>query len=148
MRTHPARKYSRERKFSSVTVNVLGLLVALPAFGYSLYLYPPTELVQSAQRLAADASLSLSAAVPENPYNTLAAQLSDKQAQLDQQEAQLRNQEAAANQKTLLGQDWGLVSFGISILVLVLVGLNFYLDMRRRNPKPDALTRKFLVDLR
>ena len=40
-------------------------------------------------------------------------------------------------------------SFSMSLVLLLLVGLNFSLDMRRRSGRiPGALERKFLVDLR
>jgi hypothetical protein len=91
----------------------------------------------------------MSASVPANPYNTLAAQLSDEQSQLDQRAAQLAAKQSALNSQSVLVQDLGLAGFGLSVFLLILVGLNFYFDIRRRSGAPQgALERKFLVDLR
>lgn len=142
------RRTSRAHLSRSTIVNAIGLLVAIPAFSYSLYVYSPGALAESAGRLVADATMSLTASVPANPYNTLAQELSDKQAALDREQAQLSAKESAASGTSSSAVYFGLASFCISVLVLMLVGLNFYLDMRRKYPRADALSRKFLVDLR
>ncbi len=139
----------RSRTKRALVVNAIALLVAIPALAYSFSLGAPENLAQNTQRLVADAAVSMSAAVPANPYNTLAQQLADKQAQLDARAAQLSAKQSAQNAQDKLVQDLGLAGFGLSVFLLILVGLNFYFDMRRRSGAPQgALARKFLVDLR
>ena len=148
MGSMPARR-GRNRTKRMLVVNTLALLVAVPALAYSFSLGVPGGLVENTQRLVADVGVSMSASVPANPYNTLATQLSDEQAQLDARATQLAAQQASLNSRNMLVQDLGLAGFGLSVFLLLLVGLNFYFDMRRRSGGPQgALARKFLVDLR
>lgn len=137
---------SRERLPRSTIVNAVALLVALPALGYSFYIDAPASLAENAERLMADSAVSMSASVPANPYNTLAQQLTDKQTQLDQEQASLNAEEAAARNSP--AEYLGIASLCLSIFLLLLVGLNFYFDMRRKSPPRSALEKKFLVDLR
>lgn len=74
--------------------------------------------------------------VAPNPYNTLDAQLNQKQAELDQQQADLAAREAAlasTSAPTALAQSspaiWYLAA-GIFFLAFLVI-LNFYLDWRR-----------------
>ena len=61
----------------------------------------------------------------------------------------LRRNSPRSTHKMRSIQDLGLAGFGLSVFLLILVGLNFYFDMRRRSGAPKgALARKFLVDLR
>ena len=148
-RTTPA--HSRHSRSGRVFVtNAVALLIAVPSLTYfGSLLGAPDNLSLGAQRLMADAAVSLSAAVPSNPYNTLAAQLADKQTQLDARAAQLSAEQSILNSKNVLAEDLGMAGFGLSVFLLILIGLNFYLDMRRRSGAPQgALERKFLVDLR
>jgi hypothetical protein len=140
---------SQNRTKRVLVVNALALLVAVPALAYSFSLGEPGGLAQNTQRLVADAAVSMSASVPANPYNTLAAQLSDEQAKLDARASQLSAEQISLNSQSAIIQDLGLAGFGLSVFLLILVGLNFYFDVRRRSGAPQgALARKFLVDLR
>ena len=143
------RERTAQRRISRVLiVNAIGVLVAIPALMYSFYLESPATIVQGAARLMASAEISLTAAIPENPYNTLAGQLSAEQTRLDTRQTALNARESALNKKGLFGIDWGFISACISVFLLILVALNFYFDMRRSKGRRDPLTRKFLVDLR
>lgn len=148
MGSAPARrKYNRTKR--TLVVNAIALLVAVPALVYSFSLGAPQTVVQNTQRLVADASVGMSASVPANPYNTLAGQLSAEQAALDARAGQLVAKQSALNAQNVLVQDLGLAGFGLSVFLLILVGLNFYFDMRRRSGVlQGALAKKFLVDLR
>ena len=128
----------------------MALIIAVPALSYSASLIgSPIYAAQGAQRLMADASASLSAAVPANPYNTLASELADKQTQLDARAAQLSAEQSVINSKSILAEDLGMAGFALGVFLLVLIGLNFYFDMRRRSGVVQGpLERKFLVDLR
>ena len=91
----------------------------------------------------------MSASVPPNPYNTLASELADEKSQLDARAHALAAQQSAASQGAELEHYLTIASFCMSIVLLVLVGLNFYLDTRRRGGKASGyLERTFLVDLR
>ena len=132
-----------------LVVNSLALLIAVPALAYSIVHETPSGIVSDAQGLVAGASASLSASVPANPYNTLAAQLDDEKAQLDSRATELNAQQSAAAAQNSLERYMTFASFGMSLMVLLLVGLNFYFDMRRRSGKiPGFLEKKFLIDLR
>jgi hypothetical protein len=68
--------------------------------------------------------------VKPNPYNTLAQQLADKEAELAEREELIVSREqaltAAAEPSAV-----PLYLLGLGVLVLVLIGLNFYWDWRR-----------------
>ncbi len=80
----------------------------------------------------------INAAVAPNPINTLADQLSQKEQTLTEREQALQQQESslrtmlqdemAKERQTLLWE----VSVAIGVL-LVLIGINYYLDFLRRN---------------
>jgi hypothetical protein len=128
-------------------INAIALLVALPALSYSLYVGSPVHVAQSAQRLMADAAVSMSASIAPNPYNTEAEQLAAKEARLNERAAQLTAQQNDLSSQGVIRENLGLISFFISLLLLVLVGLNFYFDRRRAMPLTRR-SQKFLVDLR
>ena len=132
----------------SAFVGALGVVIAIPALLYSLYITPPLHSALSSARLLADASIGLSASVPANPYNTIAAQLDQKAATLNQREADLAKLQAQVADKNAAGTLWGIASFAMSLVLLGLVAFNFYLDTRRRGNVRDPLARRFLVDLR
>lgn len=124
------------------SINILALLLAVPVLAYSLYVSTPSEYAKNAGSMLASAA-NMSASVPENPYNTVAAQLAQKEAQLDQREAELA---ARASQGPSFSEMLGVSSFFISLLLLLLVALNFYYDVQRG--RLGAIPRKFQVDLR
>lgn len=129
--------------------NAAALLVAVPALMQSISLGAGTNLVRDAHSMMGDAAVSLSASVPPNPYNTLAAQLADEKTQLDQRAAALDARQSGLSSGSTFQQDLTIASFCMSLMLLLLIGLNFYLDMRRRRGQsPGYLERKFLVDLR
>jgi hypothetical protein len=127
-------------------VSIVALLVAIPALLYTLSIGTPREYAENARVMLAGAA-SMSASVPENPYNSLAAALAEKEAQLDQREAELVAQNSSrATENLSFGEILGMSSFFMSLLILLLVALNFYYDVRRGGSSP--MPRKFLVDLR
>lgn len=121
---------------------MLALLLAVPVLAYSLYVNTPGEYAKNAGAMLASAA-NMSASVPENPYNTLAAALADRESQLDQREAALN---AAASKGLSFSEMLGASSFFISLILLILVALNFYYDVKRG--KLAAIPRRFQVDLR
>ena len=123
-------------------LNATGLAVAGVLFGFAVYATTPQSLLQHAQETLAAVGVTI--AVAPNPYNTVAAQLSAKEAQLNQKEAQL-NAQAATQTRPSLDNRYGFYSLCSSLVLLVLVAMNFYLDNRRRSGGPQ---RTYSVDLR
>ncbi len=125
----------------------VALLVAALGFTYPLFAQSPARLAQVAVSMTASADATLSANIPENPYNSLAQQLTVKQLSLQEREAELAAKEARNNVPSL-GEMFGFASFVLSILLCVLVGLNFYLDSRRSRKGLGLANGRFQVDLR
>lgn len=135
------RKRSKSSKIPTLGILVLAGLLFL----YSILTVNVVVVAQSAQHMVASAVVGTSAAVPPNPYNTLDQQLLEKQTRLNAREAALYARENSDGE--LSSRDvWGVYSFVMSAVLVVLVGVNFYFDLRRGRPNP--LSRKFSVDLR
>src|ERR1051326_5527741 len=80
------------------TFNACCFALAAILFSYSILAESPDRLVQASRALLADqmnAITSVSASVPENPYNTLAKQLDDKTQELNTREAGIAATEQA-----------------------------------------------------
>ncbi len=115
-------------------------------FGFSATSAPVQVALQETSLLAANAVVGVFAGVAENPYNTLAQQLEEKEAELRAREAAL---DAQSREPVAGGTPFpfGLVSFFLSLGVLVLVALNFLFDWRRtRNGQPGR--QNYSVNLR
>lgn len=128
----------------SVPLRPIALGVALSGMLVPVLMQTPERLTQNTESMIAGAGATLSASVPENPYNTLAQQLQDEQAALNEREAELKKKEN--NVGPSAGEIFGVMSFVMSVILLGLLGLNFYMDSRR-NKRP-AVSSKFSVDLR
>ena len=122
----------------TTALNVLGLIVAAPLLGYSLAHSGPGELAHNTEAYLANASVGMSAGVSANPYNSLAVELNAKEAELEDREAKLTSQSHG-------GDMLGVYSLIMSCILLVLVAINFYLDMRRSRKISPSL---YAVNLR
>lgn len=121
-----------------------GLFAAAIVFlGYAALNSTPASLARGAKDTLADVSLTVG--VAPNPYNTEAAQLAQKQEQLNQEQTRLTAEQSAAAQTQGTNDRWAFYSLCASAVLLVLVAVNFYLDMRRRR-QPSG--QRFSVDLR
>jgi hypothetical protein len=144
-----ARVRKQERFANYLTA--LALFVAMTGLSYPLFTSTPGELAARAGSLVAAGSsaVSMSIAIPDNPYNSLAEQLKQKQIELDQREVALNGKTpvAGSTPKGAFGDNLGVYSFFISIILLVLVGINFYYDAERRK-KRTPVPGKYSVDLR
>lgn len=137
----------REGRMSQV-LRIAGLFVAVPACVYALSVGAPAALAQNAANSLAAASVSISAGVVPNFDNTLASELTQKQQNLNTQEQALKQKEAALSlQGAASSSSLGLYSFVASIVLFLLIGLNFYYD-RRRTRFPSVMQRALTVDLR
>jgi len=93
-------------------------------FEYSKYL---------GARFSSAVGVGSSASVPENPMNTLAMQLKEKQDDLNIREKQLDKREADIESANYILENkliWGML-IGIIVLFLLII-INFILDWRRK----------------
>lgn len=112
--------------------HIVGIFAAAFLFAFSVAVETPTLLLSDAQHMLA--SVGVSAAIAPNPYNSVAEQLSNKEKVLMQKEADLTKREQAlvVREQTPLSKA-GVASLALSVLLTVLIGINFYLDAKRRN---------------
>jgi len=127
-----------------IPLNALALGVAISGFLIPVFTQSPSDFVQDARGMLADSGTALSAAIPPNPYNSLADQLDQKEQELNQREAALDAR--SSNGLFATGNIYGFISFILSLILCGLVGLNFYLDSRR-GKKRGFLPGKYSVDL-
>lgn len=112
------------------TLRLGAVLVALPVFAFSLITVPLQPALTDTGGLLANAVVGVFAGVEANPYNTKAQQLLEKENELNAREAALQESTNASSSVSL--EDWyARAALAVSFLVLVLVALNFYFDIRR-----------------
>ncbi len=105
-----------------------GVTLALVLFLYSASVDSPLSLAQSAASMVGSAEIGMSAGVGENPDNKLAAQFAAKEAELNARAGVLN----AASGGSMSGtRALAALSLGTSLIVLMLVSANFYMDWRR-----------------
>jgi len=117
------------------------LLVLVLAAAIAVFYAAPIAHLPSPRTMLAQ--IGIAVGVAPNPYNTLDAQLNQKQAQIDAEQADLAAREAAlasTTARTAASQLSPIVWYLIAaILVLAaLVGFNFYLDFHRRRKQEVA----------
>jgi hypothetical protein len=111
---------------------VFFLAIVLSYFLFFLFFHPLNLIFFASDKLMAATGISNSATVPENPVNTLVAQLDAKQKQLDQKEQDLNTLEARLAERDNFWNNGLLWAIFIAIGILgILVVLNFYFDRRR-----------------
>jgi Na+/H+-translocating membrane pyrophosphatase len=104
------------------------ILFALVLFMYATSVDAPSALVATARSMVGSAVVGMTAGVEPNPYNSAAGQLAQKQNELESREQLVRAYEGGSLTGTRV---LAAASFLVSILVLVLVALNYYMDFRR-----------------
>lgn len=139
-------KGTRGSRTVTVSLKAVALGVALAGFFLPFAMQSPKSIAEDAGSMLAGAGESLSASVPLNPYNSLAEQLAAKEQSLNEREAELDVETRASNLPSTADM-FGFVSFALSLFLLVLVGVNFYLDSRRGKHN-SIISSKFSVDLR
>jgi hypothetical protein len=112
---------------------------------YASITLTPTTLKHNANDMLAAVGIGVAAAVPPNEYNTLAAELSAKEARLNQQQAEQNAKGYGSAPGTdgifaLTADRYGFYSLCISTLLFILVAVNFYYDIKRRNSSGAANT--------
>lgn len=127
--------------------NAFVLSLAVLTAGYAYAVSSPSGMAQQAMLSAA--SVSISAGVAPNPDNTLAAQFAAKEAELAGREALLAAREA--ENASFMRDRAGMISLAASVMLFVLVAVNFYFDRRRwvfTRRVGAAAGGQFSVDLR
>jgi hypothetical protein len=109
------------------------LVLAAGLFVYGAYTGAPHDAFTRTQSMLAAATVGTSAAVAPNPYNTWNQQLTEKEKALALREKTIAALEAkfSGSNPAVPQSNLPLYSFGMSIFLAVLVGLNFYFDWRR-----------------
>ncbi len=104
------------------------VVIALALFMYATSVSSPGTLARDAASMVGSGAVGMYAAIEANPYNSAAAQLAAKQNELIAREATVDAQTGGSLTGTRV---LAAASFCISLLVLVLVSLNYYMDFRR-----------------
>lgn len=105
-------------------INGTILFVATFLFGYAVFSAGPAALVRNAKDSLA--AVGISASIAPNEYNSVAQQLAEKEARLNREQADL-----AAQQRNNPSSRYAFYSLCVSILLFILVAINFYFDIRR-----------------
>ncbi len=135
-------KLSRKNMWRHFDANVLGVVAAALLLSYSFSFAPPTIVVRNAASMLGSASVGMSAAVDENPFNTLAQQLVNKERELQARESTLDQREYVLDAREAPMAFYSLI-LGLGVCLLVL--FNFYFDWRRAR---SSRTSPFVVDAR
>lgn len=125
----------------------VGTLVAVALMTYAFSIASPLTLVHTGGRLLANAAVGMYAGVLPNEHNSLAQALAQKEADLAAREARLSGVERAGD--VFSTNALALASLAVSTLLLILVGLNFFFDVRRaRRAGLDVSAHSAAIDLR
>jgi len=123
------------------------LIVAVTLLAYALYSTPLDRLSSLALETVASATVSMSAGVPPNPYNTAAEQLSAKEAELVARENRLTMRGSMPSNPA--GHDtFAVYSLLVSIALFILVAINFFFDWKRGRQGVPASAPYLSLDLR
>lgn len=128
-------------------MKVTVFLLAFSFFAYSFTTLPVQYLVTDTSSTFANAVVGVFAGVEENRFNTLAQELQQKEEELNAREAALAARESSDTFAGSFSNDFVLLSFGMSALVLLLLILNFYFDWRRGRA-PQSRERDFAINLK
>ncbi len=132
----------RKTLWRHADVNVLGVTAAALLLSYSFSFAPPTVVVKSAASMLGSASVGMSATVDENPFNTLAQQLVNKERELQARESTLDQREYVLDAREA---PMALYSLLLGLAVCLLVLFNFYFDWRRDRRTSRSVS---IVDVR
>ena len=105
------------------------LILAAALFFYSASTGAPQIVFRDASHMLASAVVSASASVAPNAYNSIAAQLSTKENELTTREKDIAAREELAQKRE--SSNISLYSLIASVLLALLVAINFYFDWRR-----------------
>ncbi len=121
----------RRRKARRRDISRALFLIAVMLFGYSVTHMSPSLLIQSSTDILATAVVSMTVGVGDNPDNVLARQLAQKEAELAAREERLSDPIVRKNSDEPFTDRYALYSFGMSIILFVLLIINYVMDWRR-----------------
>lgn len=119
-----------QRILNKMRVRAATLLISAVLFTYSAATVPIQHTLFDVGGLVATALVGVSAGVAENPVNTRLAELEEYAAELERREAVIS--QGTASSPLTLTEKLGVVSFVLSLVLLVLVLANFLFDWRRQ----------------
>lgn len=116
----------RNKKIKTAIYFVLLTLILVFCFSWINYGATPPEIMKYLLAQAGS-GVGMSVSVAENPFNTLAQQLKEKETQLEEKEESLKTvlQQSERDSRIIMG----LITVLISIL-FILILLNFYFDYK------------------
>ena len=110
-------------------LRVLLFMMIVMSFLYVANLSPIDISVFLGARVGSAIGMNIS--IPENPFNKLATALDEKETRLNEQEKKLDERADALGVGDNIGLWLMVIAFGIGAL-FVLILLNFYLDIKKR----------------
>lgn len=130
------------------TIRTIGAVASL-LLVYALVFATPSTHLKNTQNLMASAGVGISVGVPENPYNTLAQQLAEKENELTLREEELAVLESRAKESgsSESSQTLATYSLGLSALLFLLLAGNFYMDWRRGRRDVTSSTNSYAIHL-
>ncbi len=127
-------------------VRGMSLSVAVILLAYSVSLFTPAIIASNIEHMLANAAVGVSMGVAPNPYNTLAAELAAMEKDLGEREQRVLTLEEELRASQSIEKYLAYGSLALSTCLFMLVGLNFYMDSRRREQKVPV--QDFAVNLR
>lgn len=126
-------------------INASGLALSALLFMYFAATTTPTSFRHSTQTLLSAVGVTIG--VSSNLYSEVAKELSDKENKLNQKEQAIAERESAwSNRPRIFGIDLSFYSFGMSMILFILVLINFSQDARRKERPLNS--QKLSIDLR
>lgn len=116
---------------------------------YALIAASPTTHFLNAQSMMASAGVGIFVGVEPNPYNTLAQQLEEKEAELSEREREVLALERGvfADSSFVSSNTMATYSLGLSFLLFILLGSNFYMDWKRGRKELSSGKSNYAINL-
>ena len=130
------KKIFKKRKLATKTGIITLSLFLFMSLIFSSTFYEVNPLAVVRYFLAtAGSTVGVSLGVPENPFNTLAQQLKEKETRLENREYVLDEREGELEERSLFLPSEIILNLilGMMIMLLSLISLNFYFDHKDRN---------------
>ncbi len=130
------KKIFKKRRLAirtGITTLSLFLFISL-VFSLTFYEVNPLAVVKYFLATAGS-TVGVSLGVPDNPFNTLAQQLKEKETRLENREYALDEREVELEERNLFLPSEIVLSLilGTMVMLLSLISLNFYFDHKDRN---------------
>ncbi len=125
--------YKQTNTLKKIIVFLFLCLIFVFGFSWRFYKVSPVEIF-SYFRAQIGTTVGMSVGVAENPFNTLAKQLKEKELRLKEKEELLNAKEIELEEKKFsrAGEVILAIILAIIIIQFILILLNFYLDYKNR----------------